>query len=284
MDKPQDIMEAIRIDLADYVFAGEGSNGVSYNHRRDPDVMLKLYRPGMVQQPLDEMRIARKVFETGIPTPEPGDYVTDGTRFGVRFRRIRDKVSDARAVGDHPERVGRYAEEFAQMCRELHTTHVDTADFECVKDRYARQLVENPFFTPAEKDRLLRFIQAAPDTDTAVHGDLQFGNALFAGDARYFIDLGDFCYGYPLFDIGMVYCTAFLSEPDFVREAFHMEPGTALRFWQAFAPVYFGTDRPLRDIESEVRPFAGLKTIIVERDMGRPMPTLREALKPILQA
>ena len=278
-----DTLEAIRIDLADYEYAGEGANGVSYNHRYDPDVMLKLYRPGMVLQPLDEMRIARKVFETGIPTPEPGDYVTDGTRFGVRFLRIRNKVSYARAVGDHPENVVRYAEEFAGMCRELHATHVDTAAFECVKDRYARQLAENPFFTPLEKDRLLRFIQEAPDTDTAIHGDLQYGNAIFAGDERFFIDLGDFCYGYPLFDIGMVYCTAFLSEPDFVRDAFHMEPALSVRFWKAFAPAYFGTDRPLRDIEAEVRPFAGLKTIIVERDMGRPMPTLREALKPILQ-
>ena len=278
-----DNLEAIQIDLTDYEYAGEGANGVSYNHRSDPDVMLKLYKPGMVQQPLDEMRIARKVFESGIPTPEPGDYVTDGTRYGVRFRRIRDKVSYARAVGDHPENVVRYAEEFACMCRELHATHVDVTAFECVKDRYARQLEENPFFTPAEKDRLLRFIQDAPDTDTAIHGDLQYGNAIFAGDERYFIDLGDFSYGYPLFDIGMVYCTAFLSERDFVREAFHMEPETSVRFWKAFAPVYFGTDRPLRDIEAEVRPFAGLKTIIVERDMGRPMPTLREALKPILQ-
>ena len=279
-----DTLEAIRIDLADYEYAGEGANGVSYNHRYDPDVMLKLYRPGMVLQPLDEMRIARKVFETGIPTPEPGDYVTDGTRFGVRFRRIRNKVSYARAVGDHPENVVRYAEEFAGMCRELHATHVDTTAFECVKDRYARQLAENPFFTPVEKDRLLRFIQEAPDTDTAIHGDLQYGNAIFAGDERFFIDLGDFCYGYPLFDIGMVYCTAFLSEPDFVRDAFHMEPVLSVRFWKAFAPAYFGTDRPLRDIEAEVRSFAGLKTIIVERDMGRPMPTLREALKPILQS
>ena len=169
------------------------------------------------------------------------------------------------------------------MCRGLHATHVDTNAFECVKDRYARQLGENPFFTPAEKDRLLRFIQDAPDTDTALHGDLQFGNAIFVGENRYFIDLGDFCYGYPLFDIGMVYCTAYISEPAFVREAFHMEPKTAVRFWQAFAPVYFGSDRPLRDIEAEVRPFAGLKTIIVERDMGRPMPTFREALKSILK-
>ena len=279
-----DTWKAIPVDMADYEHAGEGANGESYNHRLDPDVMLKLYRPGMVRQPLDEMLIARKVFEAGIPTPEPGDFVTDGTRYGVRFRRIRGKVSYARAVGEHPEHLVRYAEEFAAMCRSLHATPVDTNAFECVKDRYARQLAENPFFTVPEKDRLLRFIQDAPDTDTALHGDLQFGNAIFAGDDRYFIDLGDFCYGYPLFDIGMVYCTAFISEPDFVREAFHMEPETAVRFWQAFAPAYFGTDRPLRDIEAEVRPFAGLKTILVERDMGRPMPTFREALKPILQA
>ena len=278
-----DTLQAIRVDMADYQQAGEGANGVSYNHRRDPDVMLKLYRPGMVQQPLDEMRIARKVYDAGIPSPEPGDFVTDGTRYGIRFRRIRDKVSYARAVADHPENLARYAKEFAGMCLSRHSTHVDTAAFECVKDRYARQLAENPFFTAAEKDRLLRFILDAPDTDTALHGDLQFGNVIFAGDERYFIDLGDFSYGCPLFDIGMVYSVAFLSDPGFVQEAFHMDQARAIRFWQAFAAAYFGTDRPLRDIESDVRPFAGLKTIIVERDMGRPMPSFREALKPILQ-
>ena len=276
-------LKPILIDMADYEHAGEGANGESYNHRRDPDVMLKLYHPGKVRQPLDEMLIARKVYAAGIPTPEPGDYVTDGIRYGIRFRRIRNKLSYARAVGDHPEDVGRYAEEFAGMCRKLHATLVDTTEFECVKNRYARQLDENPFFTAAEKDRLLRFIMDAPDTDTAVHGDLQFGNVIFSGKERYFIDLGDFCYGYPLFDVGMVYSTAYLSDPDFLRETFHMEPVTAVRFWQAFAAAYFGTDRPLRSIEAEVRPFAGLKTIIVERDMGAPMPSFREALKPILQ-
>ena len=275
-------LTAIPVDMADYEYAGEGANAVSYNHRTDPDVMLKLYSPGKVQQPLDEMILAQKVYAAGIPTPEPGDYVTDGTRFGIRFRRIRGKKSYARAVGDHPEDVVRYAEEFAQLCRALHGTHVSTDLFDSVKASYASQLGENPFFTPAEKDRLLRFIMDVPDTDTALHGDLQFGNAIFAGNDRYFIDLGDFGYGYPLFDIGMVYSTAYLSEPDFVREAFHMEPATAVRFWEAFAPAYFGRDIPLKDIDAEVRPFAGLKAIIIERDMGRPMPTFREALKSIL--
>ena len=270
------------IDLSDYEPAGEGAKAVSYNHRSDPDVMLKLYGAGKVQQPLDEMILARKVYAAGIPTPEPGDYVTDGTRFGIRFRRIRDKVSYARAVGNHPENLVRYAEEFAQMCRGLHATHVDTTVFECVKDRYARQLEANPFFTTAQKDRLLRFIMDAPDTDTALHGDLQFGNVIFVGDKRYFIDLGDFCYGYPLFDIGMVYSIGYLSDPGFVREAFHMDQPTAAQFWRAFVPVYFGSDRPIADIEAEVRPYAGLKTIIIERDMGCPMPVFREALKSVL--
>ena len=82
---------------------------------------------------------------------------------------------------------------------------------------------------------------------------------------------------------GMVYVTAYLSDPGFVREAFHMEPETAVRFWEAFAPAYFGADRPLSDIEDEVRPYAGLKTLLVERDMGCKMPAFRAALQSVLQ-
>ena len=156
------MIEPIRISLDDYVLTGGGFNGESYNHKTDPDVMLKLYFPGKIRQPLDEMLMARKVYDLGIPSPEPGDYVvTEDGRYGIRFRRIPGKVSYARATGDHPEEVGRYAAEFAQMCRQLHDTHVDTSQFENVKDRYLYLLEENPFFTTVEKDRLARFITDA---------------------------------------------------------------------------------------------------------------------------
>ena len=56
----------------------------------------------------------------------------------------------------------------------------------------------------------------------------------------------------------------------------------AMRFWDEFAPVYFGKDRPLKEIEEEIRPYAGLKTLIVERDCGSPMPEFRAALSSIL--
>lgn len=275
-------MDAIKINLDDYVHAGEGANGESYNHRFNPDIMMKLYNPGKIQQPLDEMILARKVYALGIPTPEPGEYVTDGERYGIRFRRITDKVSYSRATADNPEKVACYASEFAAMCKDLHKVHVDPADFESVKTRYYGLLEANPFFTSAQKDAIGKFIADAPDTDTAIHGDLQFSNAIFAGGKRYFIDLGDFCYGYNLFDVGMVYLCCCVSDEAFVKEVFHMPKALSIKFWECFAPAYFGKDRPLKDIIEEVMPYAGLKTLIVERDTGCPMPEMRECLKGII--
>ncbi|MBR6279861.1 MAG: phosphotransferase [Bacteroidales bacterium] len=276
-------MEPIRISLNDYVLSGGGANGESYDHKSDPDVMLKLYFPGKIRQPLDEMLLARKVYDLGIPTPEPGEYVvTEDGRYGIRFRRIPGKVSYARATGNNPEKVEQYATEFAQMCLQLHRVHLDRTQFENVKDRYFRLLEENPFFTTREKDRIGRFIADTPDCDTAIHGDLQYGNAIFTGDKRYFIDLGDFCYGYPLFDVAMVYLCCCLSDEAFIQEAFHMPKSLSREFWRHFAPAYFGQDRTLASIEEEIRPFAGLKTLLIERDTKQPMPEFREALKSIL--
>lgn len=277
-------MEAIKIDIKDYVLSGGGANGECYDHLTDPNVMLKLYFPGKIQQSLDELNRARKVFDLGVPSPKPGKYVvTEDGRYGILFHRIPGKVSFSRATGDHPERVQEYAMEFAQMCRQLHAIHVDTTQFENVKDRYTRLLIENQFFTSDEKDKLSHFIEDVPNTDTAIHGDLQFSNAIFTEYQSYFIDLGDFCYGNPLFDLGMVYLSCNLSDETFIKETFHMDKATAIKFWEAFALAYFGKERSLKEIEEEIKPFAGLKTIIIERDTQCPMPQFRVALNGILK-
>ena len=106
--------------------------------------------------------------------------------------------------------------------------------------------------------------------------------AIFAGNKCYFIDLGDFCYGNPLFDLGMVYLTCNLSDESFIKETFHMEKAISIKFWEAFASAYFGKDRSLKDIEEEIKPYAGLKTLIIERDTQCPMPNIRTALVKIL--
>ena len=273
-------MDAIKISLNDYVLSGGGFNGESYDHKSDPSVMLKLYFPGKIQQPLDEMLLARKVFQAGIPVPEPGEYVvTNDGRYGILFKRIEGKVSFASAVGGNPRRVKEYATEFARMCKELHSTKVDVTVFENVKDRYLKILALNDFFAKEQKDKIAAFIKNAPEAETAIHGDLQFGNAVFTEDRRYFIDLGDFCYGHPYFDLGMVYLTCKLGEEEFTADTFHMDCKTASLFWDAFAKAYFGEDVPLKEIEDEIRPYAALKTLIIERDAGCPFPRYRKVLE-----
>ena len=278
------MIQARQISLDDFVLFGGGANGESYDCKYDPTLMLKLYFPGKIQQPLDEMLLARKVYEIGIPTPEPGEYVvTEDGRYGILFRRIPDKKSYARATGDNPEKVAEYAAEFAAMCRHLHSIHIDTTRFENVKDRYYKLLEANPFFTAGEKDKIAKFIGDTPDMDIALHGDLQFGNAIFAGDKKYFIDLGDFCYGNPLFDVAMVYLCCCVSDEQFISEAFHMPKSLSKQFWKHFVPEYFGKDRPVEEVTEMIRPYAGLKTLIVERDTRHPMPEMRAELESVLK-
>jgi len=275
-------MEAIKIDLNDYVRTGEGANGASYNHKTDPSIMMKLYFRNFDAAKL-ELELAKKVYDAGIPTPEPGDLVTDGEKKGIRFRRIEGKKSYSRACGDDPEHTEDYAREFAQMCKQLHATHVDTTQFENVKDRLYAMLAANPFFTDEQKEKIRAFIAAAPDADTAIHGDLQFSNGIFVDKdgerKRYFIDLGDFCYGYPMFDIGMVYLCCCLNDESWTMEQYHMSNAVAARFWDAFAKEYFGPDANMDEVMKEVKIYAGLKTLIVERDTHFPMPQFRAMLE-----
>ena len=275
-------MSPTLIDLNDYIRVGEGANGASYNHKTDPSLMMKLYFRNFEAAAL-ELELAKKVYNMGIPTPEPGDLVTDGTQMGIRFRRIEGKKSYSRACGDNPERTDDHAREFARMCRHLHATHVDTSLFENVKDRLYRMLDANPDFTPEQKRKIHDFIAAAPDADTAIHGDLQFSNGIFVEEngvrKQYFIDLGDFCYGYYMFDLGMVYLCCCLNDEAWTMEQYHMSNATARRFWDAFAREYFGPDADLEEMERQVKIYAGLKTLIVERDTHCPMPQFRAMLE-----
>ena len=275
-------MEPTLININDYVRTGEGANGASYNHKADKSIMLKMYLHNF-EAAKKELELARKVYAAGISTPEPGDLVTDGTALGIRFRRIDGKKSYSRACGDNPERTEEYAREFAQLCKKLHSTHVDTTQFTNIKDHLYALLDANPFFTDEQKQKIHDFIAAAPDADTAIHGDLQFGNGIFVEKdgirTPYFIDLGDFCYGHPMFDLGMVYLCGCLNEETWTQEQFHMSNATAKRFWDAFALEYFGQDADLIEIEKTVRIYAGLKTLIIERDTHRPMPNFRAMLE-----
>ena len=171
-------MKPLLIDLNDYVRTGEGANGASYNHKTDPSIMLKMYFRNF-EAAEKELELAQKVYAMGIPTPEPGDLVTDGERIGIRFRRMDGKRSYSRACGDEPEHTEIYAREFAQLCKRLHATHVDTSKFESVKQRLYKMLEDNPYFSAEQKEKIHAFIATcssamvySPSTTACAHPTL----------------------------------------------------------------------------------------------------------------
>lgn len=278
-------MEARLIDIKEFKYAGEGANGESYNHCSDSTLMLKLYFPIMDRKAIEiEVQRAQDVFQAGIASPQPGDFVTDGNgRYGILFRRLPGKVSYARAAGNNPENLDQLAREFAKLCRELHCVEVDTTKFPSVKKQYLDMLEANPYCSKEEKDYLRNVICSTPDCATAIHGDMHFGNALIVGEDRYWIDLGEFAYGYHLFDMGMMMICCLWSDEEFIFENFHMHSNETERFFKTFIVEYFDGKYSYEQAVEIVKPFAAVKCLLVSRNMSARFPIMHEKLAELMQ-
>ena len=91
------------IDLKKYIRTGEGANGESYDSVEDPEVMVKIYNADYPTDTIfSELEVAKKVYSLGVPSPQPGEIITDGERIGIRFKKIIGKRSYSRAIADEP--------------------------------------------------------------------------------------------------------------------------------------------------------------------------------------
>lgn len=273
-------MKARLIDIADYDYSGEGACGKSYNHRADSTRMIKLYNDIVPEsEVIQELDYASKVYATGIPSPAPGELITDGCgRYGIEFERLQGKISFSRATSQHPEKVEEYARRFAAMCLDLHSTKVDTTKFQSIKERDLEMLEQNPFFTDEERRRTREFIMNAPESDTAIHGDLQYSNGLMTDKGDFFIDLGAFAYGHPYFDLGQVMLSSCLSPAPFIKEVFHLDAPLAREFWHWFVKGYFGDDASVDEVSKMILPYSGLMTLLIEKSMGQANPHFHQYL------
>ena len=231
------------IDLNDYVQTGEGGTALTYTHKTRP-TMAKLFNPGNEAELAEkEFLTARAVFEMGIPTPEPLQLVTDGKRRGVEYELISNKRSFTRIISQEPERLEEISLAFARMARELHTRKADTSRFTSVKERLRRFYQEKGNLVTEEyKERALAFIDKSPDADTCLHGDLHIGNVITDGRRSLWIDLEQFSYGEPEWDLGWMWTIC--NQIDGQRSDFilHLTPDTLKAHWSVFIAAYLGTD------------------------------------------
>lgn len=266
-----------RIDITQYEKSGEGANGESFNSRVNPNEMLKLYNKGYDTTAIEvELEAAEKVFGLGIPSPKPGELVTDGERIGILFERIPNKTSFARAIADNTDLIDIYAQKFAKMCQELHATKCEAGLFPDANEQFLQLLGFDTAFNEEEKAKIADFIRNVENPGTALHGDMHFGNAVISGDARLgdeksqllWIDLGYFAQGNPLYDLGMLYLICVVDDDGFVYENFHFHTDVANDFWKLFVKYYFNGEKTVEEAEALIRPYAAVKSLLIEHNCG----------------
>ena len=251
IDKVFSIPAPELVDMADYEESGDGYTAISYNHR-DGKRMMKLYAEYISPAvPMREIKMSLTLSGMGLDTPKALRMVTDGKRTGVEFERITGKRSFARAISQEPENLEKYSRQFARMCRRLHSIPCSTAVFPSAKGKFIGAVNDSRRFSSEQKAPMLRFINSVPDALTCVHGDMHIGNALIAGGKEYWIDIADFGYGNPLFDLGMLYFVCHgVDDEETCQRLYHISADQIHQVWDCFVDEYYGKDVDREHLET----------------------------------
>jgi len=261
------------IDISTWTQVGEGGVGKTYTHPDNPNILLKVNRASMS----DELTVKREVeasqhvFNLGLSTPRMYDIVRVGDAYGYTFERIKGKKSLSRICADDPSRIGEIATLLARKGKELHATPCDTAFFPSHKEGALKAIAAAVFADAADRQKLLTFVEGLDDVPTCIHGDFQTGNMILSEEGKpYWIDLGWFSYGLPMFDIGHLFLiTQIYSQFQRMIDIIHMNREQLLTFWDAFATAYSGS-ADLAAFNAEAARFAAIDVCYISYQDPRP--------------
>ena len=234
-------MEAKIIDLQEWVSFGGGGFGESYYNKTDDSVILKLNKTSISASKAEEEFLRSKaVFQMGIPSAEPYEFVTDGQRYGMTVQRIQGKESFGRIIADHPERLDELTGITAEYAKALHSIPCNTDAFDDIALQTRKMILKNAVIPDPVKERLAGYIDELEPATTCLHGDLNPCNIITAQGKVYWIDLGDFGYGNPLLDFNVLCHMSKYALNPLLRNLFHMDRKTLARFYQSMGRQYFG--------------------------------------------
>ena len=133
---------------------------------------------------------------------------------------------------------------------------------------YGGKIKENPFRSAEVKEKLLRLMDTLPHAATCLHGDLHFGNVIMTETADYFIDLGNFCYGCPLYDFSMPYLLVRFVPEERILDGYHCTREQAALFLQESIRSYFVGSLSFDEFEEQMLPYMAIRYFTTETEMG----------------
>ena len=237
-----DIEKALReISVEGCEKIGEGGFGIVY--RIDDETIVKVYKSAGTDTIKRETNYAKQAFIKGVPTAISYDMVKCGDRYGVVFELIKSDTL-ANALTANPEKFDEYAEKYINLVKTVHST--DVSDIISVR---ANDLYRDTFakiknhLTDGEYAELMRLLDAIPDRNTMVHGDLHARNVMVQDGELLLIDMDEIMCGHPIYDLCNLYF-AYKDLPkqrgaDYIMQYFGMSVEMCEKFIKKFGEIYF---------------------------------------------
>ena len=229
--------------------------GNMYESDRHPGVILKLNKNTDKKGPWEEYDKSGRIAALGVKTPRVYDFVTDGQHFGYTAQKIVGKKSFSRLVADNPKDTDNYARMYSQEAIAFHNTPCDTSAFPSMHKEMTDTIAGSQLLSDKVKQDALAILADIPDTRTCLHGDLTTGNLITDGKECYWIDLGWFCYGNPLFDLTQFYFYQKYLPTPFLKKIIHLSHKQIKAFSISLCKHYFHIHEPeeRKSLEALVR-------------------------------
>ncbi|MBQ0094538.1 MAG: phosphotransferase [Bacteroidetes bacterium] len=236
-------METRKMTLEGWVKSGAGATADSYNCTSDPHIMLKVFNSSLVgpQYAQSEFGLSEKVSALGLKTPRALELVDCDGFPAIIYERIVQKRSISRLCASNPEDIDRWATVFARESAALHATVCQPDDFVSRKEQMLKFVNGHKGYRERTKAGIAALAAGLDDTPHCLHGDLQTGNIIVDSETgtAYWIDLGSFAWGDPMYDIACLYF--FCKHPIgrlVGRKLCHLSFRRLSQFWNAFEREY----------------------------------------------
>ncbi len=180
-----------------------GSGGYGSVYRIDPETIVKIYRPEISLEFVEQERnISQKAFLMGVPTAISYDVVKCENHYGVVYEMLNARTV-AQIISEDPSKIPELCGSAAELLKSLHKI-VPGADAGLLSRK--KQLLSwhasvSKLITEAEAEKIKNFILSIPDSNTFLHGDYNSRNIMVRDGEFQLIDIGAAATGHPMFDI-----------------------------------------------------------------------------------
>lgn len=161
--------------------------------------ILKLYRDWCPSNWVEyEARIARAVYQAGVPSPAAGEIVEVNGRRGLIYERL-EGLSMLQQLNARPWLALKYARRLAELQVQIHRQSI--TGLPSYKDRLQDDIRSTPYLGEELRNKALTLLAALPDGQALCHGDFHPGNILITKRGPIVIDWITACAGTPGADV-----------------------------------------------------------------------------------